>query len=246
MSDGPGLTIFCGRFGCGKTEIAINYALRWVDRGEHPLLVDLDIVTPYFRTRDVAAEMTRWGIEVVAPFETGHRLDVPAISPRIRGAIEQDIRPVVVDLGGDWQGTRAIAQYADAVEKAGGGMYFVVNPYRPFMETPEAVECAIREVESGCRLRVSALVSNPNLMAQSTPDLFFSGHQQVVRAATHAGLPIAFAVVDEAVSTAPDLDPGLEKANLVSWDGEYLTAAAGSPRSVPVLVIRRFFAPFGL
>ncbi len=196
------MTIFAGRFGSGKTEISLNYALYLADRGLSPLLIDLDIVTPYFRTRERVAEMARRGVEVVTPFAVGQHLDTPSISPRILGSLEQTARPVVVDLGGDVQGSRAIAQYAAVLRSRGYAMLFVVNPYRPFTDTVGGIAAAVREIEASSRLSVSALVSNPNLMSQSTPDLFHKGHLVVQEAAMALALPIAFVVVSESLSDA--------------------------------------------
>jgi len=90
----PQITIFTGRFGSGKTEIALNYAVALSKRGLDPYLIDLDIVTPYFRTRDRAAEMAGLGVQVVSPFLAGHYLHIPAINPQILGTIEQGHRLV--------------------------------------------------------------------------------------------------------------------------------------------------------
>lgn len=218
----PNITLFTGRFGSGKTEIALNYALQLVDLGLEPLLVDLDIVTPYFRTRDKTAEMERRGVEVVSPFEVGRHVDLPAISPRILGALEQAQRPVVLDVGGDVQGSRALSQYAPAIIRRGYTMHFVVNPYRPFMDTVEGVVTAVREIERSARLCVSALVSNPNMMAESTVDLFWQGHQHVLACAKVLDLSVSMVVVGEALASAVDQ----QACNL------------------PLLVIHRFFLMF--
>jgi hypothetical protein len=194
------ITVLTGRFGSGKTEIALNSALRLAEDGLSPYLIDLDIVTPYFRTRDKAEEMSRHGVEVITPFSVGQHIDIPAISPRILGAIEHPTRPVVIDLGGDTQGSRALAQYALAVSRRGHAVNFCVNPYRPFMDTVNGIRTAIREIEKSSRLRVSALVSNPNLMSESSPSLFLTGHHLIENASQAMGLPIAFAVVDESLS----------------------------------------------
>ncbi len=221
-SPDPRITLFTGRFGSGKTEIALNYALQLVDLGLEPLLVDLDIVTPYFRTRDKTAEMEQRGVEVISPFEVGRHVDLPAISPRILGALEQTQRPTVLDVGGDVQGSRALSQYAPTIVQRGYAMHFVVNPYRPFMDTVESVVAAVREIEQSARLRVSALVSNPNMMAESTLDLFWQGHQHVLACAKALGLPVSMAAVGETLASAVD-------RQVLTW---------------PLLVIHRFFMLF--
>jgi hypothetical protein len=207
------ITIITGRFGSGKTEIALNYALRLAQRGQAPILIDLDIVTPYFRTRDTAEQMAHLGVQVVSPHAVGQHIHVPAISPQIGGAIEQRDRPVVIDLGGDEQGSRALAQYAPLIARCEHVTFFVVNPYRPFMDTVDGIASAIAGIEASARVSVSHLVSNPNLMSESDPDLFSQGHRLVERAGEALGLPIAFAVASERL--APALDRGTLGAELL-------------------------------
>jgi hypothetical protein len=198
------LVVFTGRFGSGKTEIALNYAVRLSEQGSCPLLIDLDIVTPYFRARDKAEELAHLGVQVIAPSRAGQHLHVPAISPQILGAIEQRTRPVAIDLGGDEHGARALAQYAPAIHSRDHALIFVVNPYRPFMDTVAGIRTAASRIEASARARVSHLASNPNLMSQSSPQTFERGHQLVRQASQALDLPLAFAIVSERLSPAID------------------------------------------
>jgi len=200
----PQITIVAGRFGSGKTEIALNWAVAIQRQGFDPYLVDLDIVTPYFRSRDRAAEMAACGVQVISPFPAGDRLHIPAISPQIQGAIEQAERPVVIDLGGDEQGVRALAPYAHTICCRAHAMYFVVNPYRPFMDSVDRIVEAVRAIERSAHLPVTALVSNPNLMSESSPELFMRGHHLVEQASQQMNLPIAFAAISQDLSVKVD------------------------------------------
>jgi len=151
MTDGVAglqVQIFAGRFGSGKSEVALNYALA-LARGTRPdagrpapaadsagatpgdapvTLVDLDIVTPYFRSREMADRLQEHGVQVIAPAAVSRYMDSPAITPQILGAIEQVNRAVVLDVGGDPQGARALGQFSPAIQRRGYHMYFVVNP----------------------------------------------------------------------------------------------------------------------
>lgn len=201
------IVIFVGRFGSGKTEIAANYVVALVKgrRGSgnrRPVLVDLDIVTPYFRSREMTKAMAALGVEVVAPAAVAQHLDVPAISPRILGAIQDEQHPVVLDVGGDEQGARALGQYSPHLERLGYAMNFVVNPYRPFTGTVEGVRAAVAEIERTSRLRATALASNPNLMGETTPDMVEAGHSLVEEAGRALGLPVAFVAVEAGLAPA--------------------------------------------
>jgi hypothetical protein len=208
-----GLTIFAGRFGSGKTETAINYALllardgrlereNWeaseppVTAVREPILVDLDIVTPYFRSREAAEAMAEQGVQVIAPSVVGQYLDMPAISPQILGAIQQSEKPTVLDVGGDQQGARALGQFSAAIRRRRYIMHFVVNPYRPFTDTVRGLAHSIAEIEASARLQVTSLVSNPNLMHETTKTQIVEGHTKLEAFARELGLPVAFVCIE--------------------------------------------------
>ena len=187
-----GLTIFAGRFGSGKTEAAISFALAQARQSEPSvMLIDLDVVTPYFRSREATEALRRRGVEVIAPAAIGQHLDTPAITPEIRGAIEQPDRPTVLDVGGDRQGARALGGFSHAIAQRGYRMHFVVNPYRPFTDTLAGLAKSIAEIENSARLKVTSLVSNPNLMDETTAQQIVDGHARVERFAQELGVPVA-------------------------------------------------------
>jgi hypothetical protein len=226
MAPDPGITIFSGRFGSGKTEAAIGFARRLAqaprraaERGTEcglPVLgsssaywvtlVDLDIVTPYFRSRETAEALRERGVFVIAPDAVGRHLDIPAITPQILGAIQDARRPTVLDVGGDRQGARALGQFSHAIAQRGYAMYFVVNPFRPFTGTAEGVASSISEIETGARLRVTGLVSNPNLMHETTPEQILDGHGAVEGFAARLGLPVLWLCLER--EWAARFEPG--------------------------------------
>jgi len=215
------IVLFTGRFGSGKTETALNYALGLRDGsapGYHPLagengsrpdkvvLVDLDIVTPYFRSREMAEAMAAQGVQVIAPSVIGQHLDTPAITPQILGAIQRPDQVVVLDVGGDEQGARALGQFSQAIRHRGYTMHFVVNPYRPFTGTLEGLARSIAEIESSARLQVSGLVSNPNLIGATTAADILQGHARIEAFAQELGLPITFVCIQDCWAKTLDLD----------------------------------------
>ena len=46
------LTLVTGHYGTGKTEFSVNLALALAAEGARTALADLDIVNPYFRSRE--------------------------------------------------------------------------------------------------------------------------------------------------------------------------------------------------
>jgi hypothetical protein len=82
------INIFCGGFGAGKTEVAVNFSLRMREQGRRVSIADLDIVNLYFRSREVRKELQSQGIEVIVPGGALANADLPIIVPEIKGAIE--------------------------------------------------------------------------------------------------------------------------------------------------------------
>jgi len=214
-----GITVFAGRFGSGKTEAAINYALALVrefkdrapdsgpdaqggsqnaqEQSWNPVvLIDLDIVTPYFRSREMAERIRKHGVDVIAPSVIGQHIHTPAITPQILGAIQQPGRPVILDVGGDRQGARALGQFSAAIRQRGYTMHFVVNPYRPFTDTLEGLTNSISEIEASARLRATSLVSNPNLMNETRPEHIYEGHAKIIEYARALNMPIALVCLE--------------------------------------------------
>jgi hypothetical protein len=247
-SSSHAITIFSGRFGSGKTEAALNYALllarssapslldpasvirsrssEEIGQGKGVVLIDLDIVTPYFRSREMADRMKELKVDVVAPSIVGQHLDMPAITPQILGAIEQQSRPVVLDVGGDQQGARALGQFSAAIRRRGYTMYFVVNPYRPFTSTPEGLASSIAEIEASARLHVTSLVSNPNLIGETTARAIIDGHARIEAFARDLGMPIAFVCLErhwfKALGPNHFAQPtlALDRHFVMSWETE--------------------------
>ena len=197
VADVPQISIFTGRFGTGKTEVAINYALALAELDGSVTLTDMDVVTPYFRTRDMTERLKPRGVEVVAPADFARDIHLPAVSARIWGTLQNEDGLTVMDVGGDSQGARAIGQFKALIERSGYIMYLVVNPYRPFNATVERIAQTVADIEANSRLGTGALVSNPNLIADTTLQIVQDGHRLVVQAGEELGLPIAFLCVEE-------------------------------------------------
>ena len=61
------ITLFAGHYGSGKTNIAVNYAFKLRQQGLEVAVADLDIVNPYFRTKDSEKELKEAGIRLFVP-----------------------------------------------------------------------------------------------------------------------------------------------------------------------------------
>ncbi|MBQ8851055.1 MAG: P-loop NTPase, partial [Oscillibacter sp.] len=73
------LTIITGHYGTGKTEFAVNLALHLAAQGGSVSLADLDIVNPYFRSRERKELLREHGISLIASSQACTDADVPAL-----------------------------------------------------------------------------------------------------------------------------------------------------------------------
>jgi RecA/RadA recombinase len=192
------IVIFSGRFGSGKTEVAVNYAVRLAQEQERVALIDLDLITPYYRTRETAETLAQRGVEVIAPAAATRQLHVPGVTVEIMAALQDRERPVVLDVGGDEEGARAgLGQFSRSLAQMDYALSLVVNPCRQHTSTVEGIVQAVEQIERGSGLKIQGLVSNPNLMGETTPQVVEEGHILIEEASQKLGLPIAFVCLEE-------------------------------------------------
>ena len=110
------LIIVIGAYGSGKSEYSINLAREYSNKGKKVTLVDLDIVNPYFRSRDVRDKFAKEDITVIAPEGEFQHADLPMLSPRIMGAVQNYNKTVILDVGGDPAGCRTLARYVTNIK----------------------------------------------------------------------------------------------------------------------------------
>lgn len=186
------LNIFVGPSGSGKTEIALNWAWQLADKFSVVALVDLDILNPYFTSRQLGQPLENKGIEVVAAPREWANTDLPVISPRVKGLLQDPGYRVVCDVGGDDLGAVALGQFAAEIKTREHHLFFVVNPFRPLTGVAGGIATLVKEVEAAAGLKVTALVSNPNLGEETRGTVIKEGHRIVQEAASVLKLPIAF------------------------------------------------------
>jgi hypothetical protein len=204
----PELYIIIGAYGSGKSEYSIHLARKLKEQGLDVVLADLDVVNPYFRSRDVREEFSGYGIEVIAPEGEFKHADLPMISPRIKGAIENNRKTVILDVGGDPAGCRALGRFVEPIIKRGYQMLFVVNTLRPFTTNAEEILGMKKSLEFASKLHITQFVCNTNLMEHTDPELVSRGIKIVNDAARTVEIPFnTYLVLNEYADLIPD---GLE------------------------------------
>lgn len=155
------ITVICGHYGAGKTNVAVNLAKLAKKAGRQVTIADLDIVNPYFRTADSAAELRDLGIRCIIPRFANTNVDIPSIPAEFLAVFDSDDY-CVIDVGGD-DGAIALSVYKDRFEKAGYDMLYVYNACRPLTTTVDEALQSLRDIESMSRLKFSGIVNNTNL-----------------------------------------------------------------------------------
>ncbi|MCR4434537.1 MAG: hypothetical protein QHH06_00565 [Clostridiales bacterium] len=186
------INIFTGHFGSGKTEVAVNFAIKLSELYDKTAIVDFDIVNPYFRTADAKSELERRGILVILPLYANTNVDVPSLPPEINGIFERKEYRVVFDVGGDDIGAKALSRYRDEILKDDYEMFFVVNTRRPMTDTDEKIGRLIAEIEYSSRLKVTGIVNNTNLLEDTTADDLIQGGKIIEEVSKKLNIPVAF------------------------------------------------------
>ncbi len=208
---GERIRIFVGAYGSGKTEVALNRAFHLASLGQRVAIADLDLVNPFFRSRELRVELEAAGVRVLAPEGELAEADLPIIVPAVQGAIDDPELHVILDVGGDDAGARALARFALCLRGIPHQLYMVINERRPWTGHAQGIAETVERVQTSARLDITALISNPNLGGETTPAVIKAGHATVVQAGHSLGLPVAYlAVLEELVpSLLPDTAAGV-------------------------------------
>jgi hypothetical protein len=199
------LHIIIGAYGSGKSEYSVHFARQLKKQGLDVVLADMDVVNPYFRTRDILDVFAQEGIEVIAPEGQFRHADVPMLSPRIKGAIENSDRTVLLDVGGDPAGCRTLGRFADDIQKRGYHLICVINTCRPFTSTPEEIVIMLETLEFSSKLKISELVCNTNLMEYTTESVVTEGIKTIQTVSDKLSVPFQrYLVLDKYIDIVPD------------------------------------------
>ncbi len=192
------LTLFAGHYGSGKTNIAVNYAMLLAKEGKKVCIADLDIVNPYFRTKDSESELTERGISLISSRYANTNVDLPAIPAESYRLVQDKSIFGVVDLGGDDRGAYALGRFTDAIKAEGNyRMAFVINRHRPLTSTVEDTVEIMKEIETACGLRFTCIVNNSNIGTETTAKTVLDSVPFAEEVSRVTGLPIWLYTVEK-------------------------------------------------
>ena len=198
------ITLFVGHYGSGKTNLAVNYAAQLSGQGKRVVLADMDIVNPYFRSKDSEEELKALGIETLSSPYANTNLDAPAMPASFYGIFEHRDRYAVLDVGGDDRGAVALGRYVTMIKEENDfEMIFVANAYRALTPTPEDALEVMREIEFACKLPVTAIANNSHLGEFTDVQTVLASEAYVQRLCELSGLPLVMTAFEEKL--VPDL-----------------------------------------
>ena len=199
------ITLIVGHYGSGKTNIAVNLAVAARRERERVAIADLDIVNPYFRTKDSLDLLREKDVRLIVSEYANTNLDIPALPQDMYAVTDDRGLTCILDIGGDDRGALVLGRLRPAIlEENDYEMWLVINKYRPLTATPaDAIE-VLREIEAAANMRCTGIVNNSNLGRETTAADVLASIPYAEEVSALSGLPIVLTTAEETV--AEELD----------------------------------------
>ncbi|MBR6795136.1 MAG: hypothetical protein IKM52_03395 [Clostridia bacterium] len=190
--------LFAGHYGSGKTNIAVNWAFHLRSLGKKVTVADLDIVNPYFRSKDSEEELRAQGIDLICSEYANTNLDIPALSPETYRLVMQDDSYAIFDVGGDDRGALALGRYTPHIlEENRYEMWFVANFCRPLTQDAQSAYEVMREVETAGGIPFTGIINNTNIGGETTAETVLGSFERAEALSNLARVPIVMTTVAE-------------------------------------------------
>lgn len=192
------ITLLCGHYGSGKTNIALNMAYEIGNSYDNVAIADLDIVNPYFRTKDSAEELKEKGIRLIASEYAGSNVDIPALPQDMYSLTDDKTVRAVIDVGGDDRGALALGRISPQIMAEDDyEAYLVINKYRPLTPDAESTLEVMTEIETAGRFKFTGIINNSNLGVETTAQVVLNSVEYANEVAKATGLPLVATSVDK-------------------------------------------------
>lgn len=207
------INIISGHYGSGKTNIAVNLALELKKLYNNVALADIDIVNPYFRSKDSEEELIKNDIRFICSPYANSNVDIPALPQEIYSVTDDKSLYSILDVGGDERGALALGRVVPSIKKENNyQMLYVVNFFRPLTSDIKSAVEVMREIEDACKLNFSGIIHNSNLGAETEKEDYLSALKKSEELSRITNLPIVLNTVSEKLyeqlnGTVPNLYP---------------------------------------
>jgi hypothetical protein len=170
--------------------------------GEKVTIADLDIVNPYFRTKDSAKELETEGIELIVSEYAGTNVDIPALPAGMYSLTDNKEIKAVIDVGGDDRGALALGRISPAIKEENDyEMLLVINKFRPLTPDAESTVEVMQEIEIAGGLKFTGIVNNSNLGGLTTAEDVLNSVEYAKEVAEITGLTIKCTTVKKELYT---------------------------------------------
>lgn len=192
------ITLLCGHYGSGKTNIAVNMAFDLKEKYDKVAIADLDIVNPYFRTKDSSEDFKNRGIKLICSEYANTNVDIPALPADIYSITADKSTKVVIDVGGDDRGALALGRIVpDILKENDYQMLMVINCFRPLTRDAQSTLQVMEEIEMACGMKFTGLVNNSNLGEETSKEDVLKSLEYSNEVSKFTGLPLVLTTVNE-------------------------------------------------
>lgn len=192
------LTILCGHYGSGKTNIAVNMALDLKTHCDNVAIADLDIVNPYFRSKDSEQEFREHDIRLICSEFASSNVDLPSMPADLYSITDDKSLSVIMDIGGDDRGAYALGRLRDMILAENDyDMLMVVNKFRPLTPDAPSVIEVMREIEAACGIPFTGIINNSNLANETTAEDVLGSVPFAEEVSRLSGLPVVLTSVED-------------------------------------------------
>ena len=198
------VTVIAGHYGSGKTEFAVNLALKEKQnldlqkRYEKVALLDMDIANPYFRSRERQKMLQDVGIEIIYnTFGFDITEDLPAITAAVRGPLENPEYRAIVDVGGNDSGARVLKQFAKYLTADDVELLCVLNGNRYETDTAVGMIAHLQSIEAETGLAFHGILNNTHMLMETTAEDVVKGYKLCSEVSEKLGIPIVWSTCRE-------------------------------------------------
>jgi hypothetical protein len=186
---------YIGEFASGKSEVAINRALALQGK---VILVDLDLVNPFYTLRPLKERLTAAGLEVIA-WETRDTIGLgeagSLLKPEIRWVLRRT-GDIIFDVGYGVEGAKVLNLVEGLTQAPELKVIAVINTAKPLLTHAQDIIEYVKELG-----RVDALLNNSHLGAETTIEFVNQGALETYKAAQALGLPYLGSYAMEELAT---------------------------------------------
>ncbi len=192
------LTVFAGHYGSGKTNIAVNYAIMLSESDKNVSIADLDIVNPYFRTKDAAKVLAEHGVKLISSKYANSNVDTPALPADIYSLFEDKSKRAIADVGGDDRGATALGRYAQMMRDENNfDMFFVFNGCRALTRDAQSAFEVMQEIEAAAQVKFTGIINNTNLGEETTAKTVLNSVETAKELSRLSGVDIVMTTVKQ-------------------------------------------------